>query len=227
MRKVNSPVEMESILYKVKPDGIADVWLRANQTKVPETEEKPESYEADEVFCRVSAAAIPEEEIAADFDFWFEQLLNRAEGENADDLGVDVFRQARRKEVSDECHAMICKGTNIQIGEEVKHFSLETEDQLNLFGKQFQLGTGADKLEYHQNGEPCRYYSAEEMQKIITEAIAYVTYHQTYCNSLFQWLESCTKASEVAAIFYGADIPEEYQSIVLKDILAKIASEAK
>ena len=177
--------------------------------------------------CRVSAAAISEEEIAADFDFWFDQLLNRAEGENADDLGVDVFRQARRKEVSDECHAMICKGTNIQIGEEVKHFSLETEDQLNLFGKQFQLGTGADKLEYHQNGEPCRYYSAEEMQKIITEAIAYVTYHQTYCNSLFQWLESCTKASEVAAIFYGADIPEEYQSIVLKDILAKIASETK
>ena len=227
MRKVNSPVEMESILYKEKPDGIADVWLRANQTRVPETEDKPESYEADEVFCRVSAAAIPEEEISADFDFWFEQLSSREEGGNANDLSVDVFKQERRKEISDECHAMICKGTNIQIGDEVKHFSLENEDQLNLFGKQVQLGAGADKLEYHQDGEACRYYSAEEMQKIITEAMAYVTYHRTYCNSLFQWLESCTKASEVAAIFYGADIPEEYQSIVLKDILAQIASEAK
>ena len=30
MHVVNSPESMEKLLYKVKPNGIADVWLRNN-----------------------------------------------------------------------------------------------------------------------------------------------------------------------------------------------------
>ena len=51
MHVVNSPESMEKLLYKVKPNGIADVWLRNNEKLVqPATEELQESYEADEIF---------------------------------------------------------------------------------------------------------------------------------------------------------------------------------
>ena len=38
------------------------------------------------------------------------------------------------------------------------------------------------------------------------------------------WIKGCTKASEIAKIEYGASVPEEYQSEVLKDYLAKMGA---
>ena len=75
MYKVQSPEKMEKVVYKAKPNGVADVWLRNNQHEiVQETEDGPTGYEADENFCRVDAAVILEKEITADFGFWFDQL---------------------------------------------------------------------------------------------------------------------------------------------------------
>ena len=98
-------------------------------------------------------------------------------------------------------------------------------DRLNLFGKQAQLTAGIKKLEYHEDGNPCRYYSAEDMQKIINGAMEFKSYHTTYGNSLNMWIKGCSKTSEIAKIEYGAPIPEEYQSEVLKDYLAEMAAD--
>ena len=115
----------------------------------------------------------------------------------------------------------------MKIGEEWEHFSLETNDQINLFGKQYQLANGAEFVEYHRDGYPCKYYSAEDMMKIITAAMEWVSYHTTYCNALNMWIAGASSKDEVNAIYYGADIPEEYQSEVLKDYLEKIAAEGE
>ena len=40
---------------------------------------------------------------------------------------------------------------------------------------------------------------------------------QHTANSAFTWLEACNKASEMDAVQYGAEIPEEYCSEVYKD----------
>lgn len=50
-------------------------------------------------------------------------------------------------------------------------------------------------------------------------------YHTTYGNSVNMWIKGCAKASEIAKIEYGAPIPEEYQSEVLKDYLAEMAAD--
>lgn len=210
---------MENILYKVKPDGIADVWLRANQTRVLETEEKPESYEADEVFFRVSAATISEEEIKSDFDFWFEQLKTEEDGASADKLSIANFAMNKKEELSKACETTIFAGIDVELSTGTEHFSLTEKDQINLFGKQAQLSAGAERLEYHNDGQPCKYYSAADMMTIITAAMQFVSYHTTYCNSIFMWLKGCTKASEMAEISYGAAVPVEYRSEVLNDYL--------
>lgn len=116
-------------------------------------------------------------------------------------------------------------GVDISISSGTEHFSLKDEDQLNLFGKQAQLAAGSEKLEYHEDGNPCRYYSAEDMRKIINGAMEFKSYHTTYGNSLNMWIKGCAKASEIAKIEYGAPIPEEYQSEVLKDYLAEMAAD--
>lgn len=62
------------------------------------------------------------------------------------------------------------------------------------------------------------------MQLIIQAAMQYVSYHTTYCNALNMWVAGCQTADELSTIFYGADVPEEYQSEVLKAYLVEIVN---
>lgn len=50
------------------------------------------------------------------------------------------------------------------------------------------------ELEYHADGQPCRYYTAEDMQIITSTAMAYVSYHTTYCNAVNMWIAGCETA---------------------------------
>lgn len=136
------------------------------------------------------------------------------------------LQAAKKAEVSAACEQIIYAGITVQLPDGLEHFSLTEKDQINLFGKQAQLAAGADRLEYHQDGHPCRYYSAAEMQQIITVAMEHVSYHTTYCNSLNMWIASAETSEALEAIYYGANVPEEYQSVVLKDYLSKIMEEA-
>ncbi len=134
---------------------------------------------------------------------------------------------AKRAEVSADCEAIIYKGVSVTLADRsTEHFSLTEHDQLNLFGKQAQLAAGADRLEYHADGQPCRYYSAADMQAIIQAAMFHVSYHTTYCNALNMWIAGCQTAEEVQAILYGTDVPEEYRSEVLDAYLLQIAAMA-
>lgn len=134
-------------------------------------------------------------------------------------------RASKKAEVSAACEQIIRKGITVKLSDgAVEHFSLTDHDQINLFGKQAQLAAGAEKLEYHADGQPCRYYSAEDMQMIIQAATFHVSYHTTYCNALNIWIAECQTADEVGTISYGADVPEEYRSEVLDAYLIQIAA---
>ena len=134
------------------------------------------------------------------------------------------FKAAKKQEISQACEQIIYAGVSVTLVDgAVEHFALTEHDQLNLFGKQAQLATGAEQLEYHSDGKPCRYYSATDMQTIIAAAMQHVSYHTTYCNALNMWVAGCETAEELQQIYYGADVPEQYQSEVLKTYLLEIA----
>lgn len=87
-----------------------------------------------------------------------------------------------------------------------------------------QLLAGEEKLEYHEDGHPCKYFSAEDMQNIVNKAMFYVSYYTTYCNALNMWIKSVTKPGDLEQIQWGAKVPEEFQNEVLKDYMKTIAS---
>lgn len=135
---------------------------------------------------------------------------------------------AKKAEVAAACERAIYKGVSVTLADgNTEHFSLTEHDQINLFGKQSQLAAGTEQLEYHADGQPCRYYSASDMQSIIQAAMFHVSYHTTYCNALNMWLAGCQSTEEVETIFYGADVPEEYRSEVLNAYLLEIAAMAE
>lgn len=137
-------------------------------------------------------------------------------------------KASKKTEVSAACEQIIYSGVNVTLADgTVEHFSLTEHDQINLFGKQAQMAAGAERLEYHADGQPCRYYSAADMQAIIQAAMFHVSYHTTYCNALNMWIAGCQELKEVQEIFYGADVPEEYRSEVLNAYLLQIAAMAE
>lgn len=137
------------------------------------------------------------------------------------------LQTAKKHEISQACEQIIYAGISVALADgTVEHFALTEHDQLNLFGKQAQLTAGVNQLEYHSDGQPCRYYSAADMTTIITKAMWHVSYHTTYCNALNMWIVGCESAEEIQQIFYGADVPEKYQSEVLKAYLLQIAAMA-
>lgn len=140
---------------------------------------------------------------------------------------LEELQAAKRREVSAACEQIIYAGINVTLTDgSAEHYSLTEHDQLNLFGKQVQLAAGQEQIEYHADGQPCRYYSATDMQAIIQAAMWHVSYHTTYCNALNMWIAGCQTAEEVQEIFYGADVPAEYQSEVLQAYLTEIEAMA-
>ncbi len=133
---------------------------------------------------------------------------------------LEEVKAAKLQEIASACERVIYMGVDVTLPAGTEHFSLTEKDQINLFGKQAQMAAGADKFEYHQDGHPCRYYTGEEMQQIIEAALGFVTYQTTYCNALNMWVRTAETSEEIGTITYGCEIPEEYQSEVLKDIYA-------
>ena len=133
---------------------------------------------------------------------------------------LEELKEQKISEVGGVCKETIYAGVDVELPTgSTEHFSLKEEDQINLFGKQAQITAGVMQLEYHQDGHPCRYYTVEEMTAIITAAMQFVSYHTTYCNSLYTWINSVTDKEDLQGITYGVSIPEEYQSEVLKAYL--------
>lgn len=132
----------------------------------------------------------------------------------------EEVKAVKLQEIGAACERMIYAGVDVELPGGTEHFSLTEKDQINLFGKQAQMAAGIEKFEYHQDGHPCRYYTKEEMQMIVETALGFVTYHTTYCNALNIWVASLEDADAVNAVLYGCEVPEAYQSEVLKDILA-------
>lgn len=140
---------------------------------------------------------------------------------------LEELKAVKKREISQACETTIYSGVDVTLTDgSTEHFGLTEHDQLNLFGKQVQLAAGTTELEYHADGQPCRYYSAADMQTIIAAAMQHVSYHTTYCNAVNMWIAGCESTEEVQAIYYGADVPEEYQSDVLKAYIASMKESA-
>lgn len=73
-------------------------------------------------------------------------------------------------------------------------------------------------IPYHADGEECIFYTAEEINTIVSAANTHKIYHTTYYNALKRYVNSLNTIEDVLAVEYGIEIPEEYQTEVLKTL---------
>lgn len=130
-------------------------------------------------------------------------------------ISLNFIRSSKLQEMSHICRTTIENGFDLELRGEMHHFSLDTQDQLNLISLSAMAQTQS-MIPYHADGESCIFYTAEEINEIVETATAFKIYHTTYYNALKGYINSLETIEEVSAIEYGTPIPEEYKSDVLR-----------
>lgn len=128
---------------------------------------------------------------------------------------VEYIKEAKINEMNLACRHTIEAGFDLEIRGATRHFSLTTQDQLNLMS----LGATAQTqqlIPYHADGEECEFYTAEEINEIIAKATEFKNYNTVYYNALKSYINALETIEEISAIVYGTSIPEEYKTDVLK-----------
>ena len=133
------------------------------------------------------------------------------------ELSLDFIRTSKLSEMSHACRKTIENGFDLELRNEIKHFSLDTQDQLNLITLNAMADT-EDAIPYHADGEECIFYTAAEIKKIVAAANNFKIYQTTYYNALKAYINSLETIEDIAAVEYGMTIPEEYQTEVLKSL---------
>lgn len=140
-----------------------------------------------------------------------------------EEITVEYVKNVKISEMNNTCNKVITNGFDTVLSDgEAHHFSLTTQDQLNLITLSTLVESGENAIPYHADGELCKFYSAEDIETIITMATSFKTYHVSYFNALRAYIESLDTIEAIKAITYGTPIPEEYQSEVLKVLNAQI-----
>ena len=138
-----------------------------------------------------------------------------------EEVTLDYLKEAKINEMSYVCNQTITNGFDVVLSDgNTYHFSLTTQDQLNLITLSSMIASGETQIPYHADDELCRFYSAEDINTIITVATQFKTYQVSYFNALKMYINSLKRKKTVAAVQYGMAIPEEHQSEVLKTIPA-------
>ena len=152
-------------------------------------------------------------ELYPNFDFVLDDDGNIADIVETSEPINEVISQ-KKSELSAECEKTIVAG--VDVGD--AHYSLTIEDQANILAWMAVAQTGK-AVPYHQDGQPCRIYTAEEFMEVANAAVAFKTAQTTYCNLLMRQVEAMTDVDEVKAVKYGVtqlegEYAEQYQVIM-------------
>lgn len=144
-----------------------------------------------------------------------------------EEVTVEYVKAAKVAEMNTTCNKVIENGIDVMLTDgQIYHFSLTTQDQLNLITLQAMIVAGETAIPYHADGELCRYYTVEDISIVMDSATAHKTFHVTYFNSLKVYINALDNITDISAVQYGMEIPEEYQSDILKALYASLGGEA-
>lgn len=130
-----------------------------------------------------------------------------------------TIKQEKIYEIRKICAETIKKGVTLSINSKKKTFPLEITDQLNISRLYQQALSGETFLPYHAEDGLCEEFSKEDIILLYETMCEHINYHTAYHNSLQDYVESLTEDKDISSVTYGMEIPEFYQTDVLKKML--------
>lgn len=205
-----------------KEDLFHDDWMRRIKTDtIHYSEVKIKEIDEDEYNALVEALQT-EEEVYEEIDVdEFPDIIDNIPVDEDEINTIEFIRMAKIDQLNKICNQTIVNGFDIVLSDGLEHhFSLDVNDQLNLISLSAMVANGEAYIPYHADGELCTFFSNEDASAIMNKATEFKTYITTVCNSLKAYVGSLDTIEEIAAINFDTQIPEEYQSDVLKYFLS-------
>jgi hypothetical protein len=123
--------------------------------------------------------------------------------------GALSVKDAKLAELKTMCAAVIGGGVDVETSQGLEHFSLSTEDQINIQNLALQVAGGAPSVLYHADGNICRPFAADEVNALAVAAVTHVTIQTTLYNHLKAWAQRTDDESEISAITYDSELPAD------------------
>jgi len=138
----------------------------------------------------------------------------------ADNSNLTKAKQNTIERISNLCKSKITDGFSVKLSDGKKYdFMLTIEDQLNLLAIENELKTDTEHFLYHAAGQQCKFFSREDMSKVISAFRKHVLYHTTYFNIAKQYINSLTELEPINKFTYGIDVSSATTDPVIKQIL--------
>lgn len=132
------------------------------------------------------------------------------------DATLEYVRAAKKEALNKACNETIVAGFSIELSDgKTYDFDLTLENQSNLLGLLIQVVAGATECDYYASDGTCLTLSAADMAALSNYATLFKSYHIAYYHCLTAWVNALENIPEVAAIVYGAVVPEAYRSTYL------------
>lgn len=154
----------------------------------------------------------------------FQEEVAELLGISLTELTLEEVKENKIAEMSAVSEKVIINGTDIQLSDgTIKHYSFTSNDQANIKNL-FDLAvvTQADGIPYHADNDMCELYSCADIIAIYIAEQKFILYHNTYFNTLKQYIKSLTTVEEVEAVVYGQELNAEYTAI-MQSILTQSA----
>lgn len=150
------------------------------------------------------------------------QIIDKIISEQGNIVSIAQLKADKINEMSRQCQENITQGFDIVLSDGVQHhFSLQLTDQLKISKLNDKAVLGENFLPYHADNEPCKIYTAEDIRIINSQMEYIIEYQTTYFNSLKMYINNMTDKDDIINLQYGDEIPQNFQSDVLKLFIAE------
>lgn len=135
------------------------------------------------------------------------KLIEAGELITADKTQLDKAKRLKIEELSNICNKNIIAGFSIILSDnQVHHFKLTIEDQINLMLLESQYNKGVETFIYHSTNNSCRVFGREDMFKVLSNYKKHIQYHTTLFNLLKQHIKALSSIEAVWEISYDFNI---------------------
>jgi hypothetical protein len=140
---------------------------------------------------------------------------------------LNLVRTNKISEMSSICKQKIIDGVSVLMDDgHYYKFRLTVEDQLNLLEIERDIINGQENILYHSTDNVCRFYTKDEMMRLILVSQQHKNFHTTYFNLLKYCINNMDNVSAIDSIEYGVDllsmsIPDKVKSIIRERLNGK------
>ena len=123
---------------------------------------------------------------------------------------LEEVKYSKIAELREKCDTNITNGVDVEINEQMEHFSYTIEDQSNIKNALEMAQTTGMDVPYHCDNGGCKLYTYAQISEIYIREMTNLTHNQTYFNQMKLYVNTLEDIDTVNDIYFGQPLTDQY-----------------